>query len=79
MGSDLTELSKEELIKHIETLNHNIDVAYKDKCENYINKENIRDIIEDLEVNILNNEYANNCDKDIAENQIDVLKRLLGE
>lgn len=48
MGSDLTELSKEELIRHIEILYHNMNVDYKDKCENYISKDKIRDEIESL-------------------------------
>ena len=52
MGSDLTELSKEELIKHIEILNNNIDVAYRDKCENYISKDKIKTIIEDYKKQI---------------------------
>lgn len=48
MESDLTELSKEELIRHIEILYHNMDVDYKDKCKNYINKDKIKRKIDEL-------------------------------
>lgn len=45
----------------------------------YVKKEKIREKIEWLENNILENDYASGCDMDIAEYQIDILKELLGE
>ena len=51
----------------------------KELKENYVPKEAIREKIEWLENNILENDYASGCDMDIAEYQIDILKELLGE
>ena len=47
--------------------------------EDYIPKSLVKEKMEWLEDNILNNEYASGSDMDIAEYQIDILKRILGE
>jgi len=44
-----------------------------------IPKSLVKEKIEWLEDNILDNEYASGSDMDIAEYQIDILKRILGE
>ena len=77
MESDLTELSKEELIRHIEILNHNINVSYKDQCENYVSKDKIRDIKKAIEWR--RNQEIEDIGVSFLGSAIDVLEKLLKE
>ena len=54
------------------------EIMYKSELiESYIPTSLVKEKIEQLEVNILDNEYASDNDKDIAEYQVLVLQKLL--
>lgn len=85
---DELDIAIETVLKELKKLQEkdnyyeDIQKAYNNvvkESENSINKNKIKERIEWLKENILNNDYASDNDKDIAEYQVNILQELLGD
>lgn len=64
-----------ELKEKISKYENQLDLDYVE--ENYIPKSKVKEKIEWIEKNVLENDYASKDDKDVAENQIYILEWLI--